>query len=269
MMNIISNGLSCRFPVGPSNHPNPNPNPNWNRLPAPAQDAVSLSSALQTPLQALQSMDSQPKGLDLPSMSPRDPTSMSPRLNLDAGRHDADSRPGQKAGKLCELLTRRTSFEQLASVPVSHNNGMDLYAKDLHAKDLYAKDLHGALDRSLSRSSLDILHQSPQPGPGHSPPEKPQSTSIDDVDSALKGLEPGGLEKKDNAILKKLLSLDDDSDSAAGNIMDTEISSSPHTSNLADSDKGGLEMDKNEAEAKKPANILLKVSELCFLLFPP
>jgi hypothetical protein len=73
--------------------------------------------------------------------------------------------------------------------------------------------------------------QSPQPGPGRSPQEQPQSTSQDDQDEMRR---PEG----DNVILKQLLSQDDDTD-----------------------DKGEKtsEAEKNEAEPKKNENILLKV----------
>ena len=89
--------------------------------------------------------------------------------------------------------------------------------------------------------------QSPQPGPGPSPvqlsPQQPQSTSADEHpdSSSLSPRKPG-----ENAILKQLLSQDDDEDNPSSPSGDKK-------------DKGDGE--KNEAEAKKThPNKLLKVS---------
>ena len=65
-------------------------------------------------------------------------------------------------------------------------------------------------------------------------------------------------EKKDNLILKKLLSQDEDGEPPT--IMDQEISSSPHPSTAASS-SGDRDKDKNEAEPKKTNNVLLKVRQ--------
>lgn len=146
-----------------------------------------------------------------------------------------DSRGNARGGKLCRLLTSKASFDQLTSL-TNESSGRTFHERSL----------------MKSKSSMDITRQSPQPGPGQSPPEKPQSTSNDDVEPSGSH-RADGIEKKDNAILKKLLSQEEDLPT-----MDTEISSSPHTGG-AQGDKFGIEMDKNEAEAKKPSNILLKV----------
>nr|XP_022340433.1 nuclear receptor coactivator 2-like isoform X4 [Crassostrea virginica] len=91
----------------------------------------------------------------------------------------------------------------------------------------------------VTKSPADSMHQSPQPGPGQSPPEKPQSTT---------NAEDSDKEAQRNVILKQLLSTDDDEEDCneAAPTEDTRGSE-----NKAD-------MEKNEAEPKKPSNALLK-----------
>lgn len=91
----------------------------------------------------------------------------------------------------------------------------------------------------VTKSPADSMHQSPQPGPGQSPPEKPQSTTnTDDSDK----------EAHRNVILKQLLSTDDDEE---------ECNEAAPTEDTKGSD-GKADMEKNEAEPKKPSNALLK-----------
>ena len=95
----------------------------------------------------------------------------------------------------------------------------------------------------VTKSPADSMHQSPQPGPGQSPPEKPQSTT---------NAEDSDKEAQRNVILKQLLSTDDDEEDCneAAPTEDTRGSE-----NKAD-------MEKNEAEPKKPSNALLKVNSM-------
>lgn len=96
----------------------------------------------------------------------------------------------------------------------------------------------------VTKSPADSMHQSPQPGPGQSPPEKPQSTTnTDDSDK----------EAHRNVILKQLLSTDDDEE---------ECNEAAPTEDTKGSD-GKADMEKNEAEPKKPSNALLKVDPMC------
>lgn len=99
--------------------------------------------------------------------------------------------------------------------------------------------------------------QSPQPGPGQSPPEKPQSTSNDDGEHMVQ------TENKDsNRLLKSLLSQNDDEEvptkeenSSSAQKMESTAEAQASVTKTPNS----IEMEKNEAEAKKPSNTLLKV----------
>ena len=116
---------------------------------------------------------------------------------------------------------------------------------------------------AMEMSPADSMHQSPQPGPGQSPPEKPQSTSNDDGDQVTDSEKKTS--SKENVLLKSLLSQDDDME-------DMPVPVSTKKRNNSSASQGAeamavemkeplsIEMDKNEAEAKKPNNILLKVT---------
>ena len=116
---------------------------------------------------------------------------------------------------------------------------------------------------AMEMSPADSMHQSPQPGPGQSPPEKPQSTSNDEGDQVTDSEKKTS--SKENVLLKSLLSQDDDME-------DMPVPVSTKKRNNSSASQGAeamavemkeplsIEMDKNEAEAKKPNNILLKVT---------
>lgn len=217
----------------------------------------SMSQA--SPLQALQSMDSQTSSaLDILSPSPRgshDPPFPPPTPPFDAspggvggGTGGADLR--QRPGKLCQLLTQNTSLEQLGPRSLLMSGAVQRSGSNRSAM------ASPGLGKSGLKSPEEQLHRSPTPGPGQSPPEKPQSTSNEDGEVILSG-QATEAEKKDNFILKKLLSQEEDSDPPT--IMDHEISSSPQTTGPGTNDCD-RNMDKNEAEPKKTTNVLLKVT---------
>ncbi|XP_076457101.1 uncharacterized protein LOC143291220 isoform X2 [Babylonia areolata] len=245
----------------------------------------SMVSSQPSPLQALQSMDgSQTPGgagaggppLDmLASSSPMGrgglhhdfPASTPPYDASPGGVGGSDVRSsssGQRPGKLCQLLTQNNTLDPLglrtsssSAVPRPSSTKSSVAAASSMATTSPGRSKSGI------KSPDDSFHQSPTPGPGTSPPEKPQSTSNEDGDGGVGGGGDGG-EKKDNFILKKLLSQDDDGELPS--IMDQEISSSPLTSGGGPSSSasapassgGDGDRDKNEAEPKKTTNVLLK-----------
>ncbi|XP_053383143.1 nuclear receptor coactivator 2-like isoform X2 [Mercenaria mercenaria] len=146
----------------------------------------------------------------------------------------------KRSGKLCQLLTQNSPpSSSRKSEPGTPKGG---------------RSRHNSRQGYMEMSPADSI-QSPQPGPGQSPPEKPQSTSNDDGEHVVH------TEHKDsNRLLKSLLSQDDDTEdeqvkeenSAAKREQTAEAQAVPQKS------VSSMEMEKNEAEAKKPNNILLK-----------
>ncbi|XP_050406274.1 nuclear receptor coactivator 2 isoform X2 [Patella vulgata] len=194
------------------------------------------------------SQDLQPVSSSVSSHSPHRPlehslsADLSPRyadkINFDTSNGGGAGR----TGKLCQLLTQDTSF----------NKSSALYKQPKIARSESASSARSFMDR-LDYSPFESISQSPQPGTGQSSPEKPQSTSNEDGESVNGKLRD---EKKDNLILKKLLSQDDDGEGVPS-IMDQEVTSSPQTSNKNDNE-ANIDLDRNEAEAKKPSNAILK-----------
>ena len=122
--------------------------------------------------------------------------------------------------------------------------------------------------RLASRKTRASLSNRPSRGPGPSPlcsliptpsPQQPQSTSTDDPDSSCR--EGGGQKPQRDAILKQLLSQDDEEEQdeedmpSPGNQASTNKSSGP-TPSQADTETDKAD---NEAEAKRMDNKLLKV----------
>lgn len=247
--------------------------PVWGRSPNPVgqeysglggPSSVGSMVSQPSPLQALQSMDTQTSSsLDMLNHSPRsthDGTFSVPATPyVDSspgamqGSNNMDGRSsGQRSGKLCQLLTQNTNLDQLGLRPSQMSVQVPRPSSN---KSALPSPL---MSKSGMKSPDDCFHQSPTPGPGQSPPEKPQSTSNEDGDGASSGLAGLDLDKKDNFILKKLLSQDEDPEPPT--IMDQEISSSPQTIGGVTNDRDKNNMDKNEAEPKKTNNVLLKVS---------
>ena len=237
-----------------------------------------------SPLQALQSMDGTQtsSALDLLSPSPlgrgghhdQPFPGSTPPYDASPGGPNPDMRSAQRPGKLCQLLTQNTSLDPLG-LRSPHSSAAPTSAAAAAPRPSSAKSTASLASPGRGKAAIkspdDSFHQSPTPGPGTSPPEKPQSTSNEDGESSGLGGAPaagcaagsaGGLEheKKDNFILKKLLSQEEDGEPP--NIMDQEISSSPHPSGSAApaSCGGDRDRDKNEAEPKTN-NVLLKVGE--------
>ena len=160
-----------------------------------------------------------------------------------------------KAGKLCQLLTQN-------SPPVSSARMSD---SGITKKPRSRHNSRHDSRHTLEMSPADSMHQSPQPGPGQSPPEKPQSTSNDDGDHG--DLVTDSEKKnsaKENVLLKSLLSQDDDIDDTPVPVStkkrnNSSASQGPEAMAAETTEPLSIEMDKNEAEAKKPNNILLKV----------
>ena len=164
---------------------------------------------------------------------------------LQLGGNGMDSMVGDKGGrnkrpgKLCQLLTQTNS-------PSSSHKSEPSTPKGSRSR-------HNSRQGYMEMSPADSI-QSPQPGPGQSPPEKPQSTSNDDGDHMVQ------TENKDsNRLLKSLLSQNDEmeeenkDDNSCLQKMDQTAEAQASVS------KSAMEMEKNEAEAKKPNNKLLKV----------
>ncbi|KAK7484351.1 hypothetical protein BaRGS_00024356, partial [Batillaria attramentaria] len=262
--------MGYRKAVSPLVSPQPGmpPSPVWGRSPNPVGGGTSDFSGVgsvgsmvsqPSPLQALQSMDTQTSSaLDMLSPSPGRPSHSAPFPGatppydaspggLTSGGSSSDLRSNQRTGKLCQLLTQNTMDPLGLRSPHASAPG----PRPSSTKSAMSITSPGMGKSGGLKSPDDSTHQSPTPGPGTSPPEKPQSTSNEDGENS-----GGDGEKKDNFILKKLLSEDEDGDPPS--IMDQEISSSPQTSGSSSGqqDKNGL--DKNEAEPKKPNNVLLK-----------
>ena len=172
---------------------------------------------------------------------------------LNGGLDSMGSDKKLKAGKLCQLLTQ-------SSPPPNSGRLSD------SGTQKKSRSRHNSRQAAMEMSPADSIHQSPQPGPGQSPPEKPQSTSNDDGDH---GDQTVNMDTKtsatENVLLKSLLSQEDDMEES------TPASSTKKRNNSAASQGAEaialetneptiMEMDKNEAEAKKPSNILLKVN---------
>lgn len=143
-------------------------------------------------------------------------------------------------GKLCQLLTQNSPpSSSRKSEPGTPKSG---------------RSRHNSRQGYMEMSPADSI-QSPQPGPGQSPPEKPQSTSNDDGDHLVH------TENKDsNRLLKSLLSQDDDFDEETRKEEKASKTGeqTAEAQALQQQQASSTEMEKNEAEAKKPNNILLK-----------
>lgn len=151
-----------------------------------------------------------------------------------------DKGRNKRPGKLCQLLTQTNS-------PSSSHKSEPSTPKGTRSR-------HNSRQGLMEMSPAESI-QSPQPGPGQSPPEKPQSTSNDDGDHMLQ------TENKDsNRLLKSLLSQSDEIDEDAAKDDNSGQKSDQTAEAQASVNKTSMEMEKNEAEAKKPSNILLKVS---------
>ena len=170
---------------------------------------------------------------------------------LNGGLDSMGDKKLNKAGKLCQLLTQNSS-------PTS---GGRLSESGSQKKP---RSRHNSR-HAMEMSPADSMHQSPQPGPGQSPPEKPQSTSNDDGDHGESVMDTEKRDSaKDNVLLKSLLSQDDDEeeDRTMTKIKKRNNSAASQGAEaiaLETNEPASMEMDKNEAEAKKPNNILLKV----------
>ena len=146
-----------------------------------------------------------------------------------------------RSGKLCQLLTQH-------SPPTSSQKSAPGTPKS-------ARSRHNSRQGIMEMSPMDS-RQSPQPGPGTSPPEKPQSTSNDDGDHVVQ------TESKDaNRLLKTLLSQPDEEYEEPFR-HEVKKEETAEAQAVQQKEASSVEMDKNEAEAKKPNknNILLKVN---------
>lgn len=145
----------------------------------------------------------------------------------------------KRSGKLCQLLTQNSPpSSSRKSEPGTPKGG---------------RSRHNSRQGYVEMSPADSI-QSPQPGPGQSPPEKPQSTSNDDGEHMVH------TENKDsNRLLKSLLSQDDDEENDSTKDDNSAMKTEQTAEAQAVQQKSSVEMEKNEAEAKKPSNILLKV----------
>ncbi|KAL8576012.1 hypothetical protein ACOMHN_052030 [Nucella lapillus] len=221
------------------------PSPIWGRSPTGLGSSASDFGGLggpgsvgsmvsqPSPLQALQSMEGSQNsggGLDMLASSPMGrshhqdqgfPASTPP---YDASPGGSDLRSGQRPGKLCQLLTQNNPLDPLNLRPSSHSQAVP---RPSSTKSASSTASPGRSKTVVGVKSPDSFHQSPTPGPGTSPPEKPQSTSNEDGESG------GNEDRKDNFILKNL-------DQWRG-------------WGWGEGDK-----DKNEAEPKKTNNVLLK-----------
>ena len=162
-----------------------------------------------------------------------------------------------KTGKLCQLLTQNSPPAATGSVGKKPRSRHNSRHDSRHA---------------LEMSPADSMHQSPQPGPGQSPPEKPQSTSNDDGDQVTDSEKKST--SKENVLLKSLLSQDDDMEEMPVPVStkkrnNSSASQGAEAMAMETKEPLSIEMDKNEAEAKKPNNILLKVillDHICMLM---
>ena len=150
----------------------------------------------------------------------------------------------KRSGKLCQLLTQNSPpSSSRKSEPGTPKSG---------------RSRHNSRQGYMEMSPADSI-QSPQPGPGQSPPEKPQSTSNDDGEHVVH------TDNKDsNRLLKSLLSQEDDTDEGSVKEDNSSVKSEQTGEAQAVQQKSAsmVEMEKNEAEAKKPSNILLKVNAM-------
>lgn len=172
-------------------------------------------------------------------MSPPSEGHLQALQNIGGGISPSPRRSGEftfpsssRPGKLSQLLS-------------GSNPSPDIF-KNTSLESLHSSNKERSSSESLvTKSPADSMHQSPQPGPGQSPPEKPQSTTnTDDSDK----------EAQRNVILKQLLSTDDDEE---------ECNEAAPTE---DGSQNKADMDKNEAEPKKPSNALLKVIIMSYTL---
>ena len=187
-------------------------------------------------------MDSQQSngmgGAYVMSPSPRSNSEFTFPSSSDVGISSVDKR--QNRGRLCALLTQPPnpdySFSRSSSVESLKDDRKDL---------------------SNLKSPSDSTNQSPTPGPGQSPPDRPQSsTHGDDGDGAP-------AKKSNNIILKQLLSQEEEETNREDNdnilrLLGSDGESVSGEAIAKDDDASSL----NEAEAKdsnKKPNILLKV----------
>ncbi|XP_060582282.1 nuclear receptor coactivator 3-like [Ruditapes philippinarum] len=146
----------------------------------------------------------------------------------------------KRSGKLCQLLT--------------HNSPPSSSRKSEPGTPKSGRSRHNSRQGYMEMSPADSI-QSPQPGPGQSPPEKPQSTSNDDGEHVVH------TDHKDtNPLLKSLLSQEDGTDDGSVKEDNSSVKNEQTAEAQAVKTASTVEMEKNEAEAKKPSNILLKVN---------
>ncbi|XP_052763081.1 AF4/FMR2 family member lilli-like isoform X1 [Mya arenaria] len=148
----------------------------------------------------------------------------------------------KKPGQLCRLLA------QTSPPPTPITKSEPTTPKGVRSR-------HNSRQGYMEMSPADSI-QSPQPGPGQSPPEKPQSTSNDDDHHNGTATES----KVSNQLLKSLLSQDDDVDEDFGKMGKSVADKVMEQAREAQSTNkpSTVEMEKNEAEAKKQSNKLLK-----------
>lgn len=155
-----------------------------------------------------------------------------------------DKGRNKRSGQLCKLLTQTNS-------PSSSHKSEPSTPKGNRSR-------HNSKQQGIMEMSPADSIQSPQPGPGQSPPEKPQSTSNDDGEHMVQ------TENKDsNRLLKSLLSQNDDEEvpTKENSSSTQKMESTAEAQASVTKTPNSIEMEKNEAEAKKPNNILLKVRD--------
>lgn len=217
----------------------------WNNIKGSGNDFQPISSSVgivppqpqSAPPQSLQTMDGQallgarshPAKHNAPSIFTF-PTSTS------IGQSSCEQKLNQKPRKLNQLLTQESSD--------NFDNKMD---------DMFGK-------HNLMKSPSHSEQHSPQPGPGQSPLERPQSTSNEDVDPHS-NKQFVKKKKEENTILKKLLSQEENDDThVSSRILTNELMDSPPASPT----QSLTDMAPNEAEPKQSHNLLLKVRIFLF-----
>ena len=153
-----------------------------------------------SPLQALQSMDGTQtsSALDLLSPSPlgrgghhdQPFPGSTPPYDASPGGPNPDMRSAQRPGKLCQLLTQNTTLGLRS--PHSSSSSAPTSAAAAAPRPSSAKSTVSLASPGRGKAAIkspdDSFRQSPTPGPGTSPPEKPQSTSNEDGESSGLGL---------------------------------------------------------------------------------
>jgi hypothetical protein len=201
-------------------------------------------------------------------------------VNMNGGPPNSGSSGG--------VLTVSDSSGGGSSISINSSSGGGGGGSGLGASSSAASSMYGGGGGGRHRGD-NILHtntngleqsmsiESPSPrsvtggdsrpqSPGQSSPEKPQSTSNDDGDltsphsNASRRRHMSG-RKVDNVILKTLLSRDDDEEILHQLSLPSSPPSSPPSSSTSKVDAIiAMEMERNEAEPKKPRNGMLKVN---------